>query len=151
MKLSRWFNLEELLHSESAPRLGIDMTPNDSVTANLMRLCLQVLDPIRERAGAPIIVTSGYRPRLLNEHVGGERDSDHLYGCAADIRLLHGSADQLMSLARDLNPPAMHKAIVEFGSWVHVSVARPGKIPAGDWLVASLVNGKKEYTQWLES
>ena len=45
----------------------------------------QLLDPIRRRYGAPIIVTSGYRCPALNTAVGGVANSHHIIGCAADI------------------------------------------------------------------
>ena len=45
----------------------------------------QLLDPIRRRYGAPIIVTSGYRCPALNTAVGGVANSHHMVGCAADI------------------------------------------------------------------
>ena len=45
----------------------------------------QLLDPIREAWGKPIIVSSGYRCKELNELVGGVKNSHHLLGCAADL------------------------------------------------------------------
>jgi hypothetical protein len=45
----------------------------------------QLLDPIRRRYGAPILVTSGYRCPALNPAVGGVANSHHIVGCAADI------------------------------------------------------------------
>ena len=45
----------------------------------------QLLDPIREAWGKPIIVSSGYRCKELNALVGGVKNSHHLLGCAADI------------------------------------------------------------------
>jgi hypothetical protein len=44
------------------------------------------LEVLRERAGCPIIINSGYRSPQLNRKVGGEPTSNHLTGCAADIR-----------------------------------------------------------------
>lgn len=46
------------------------------------------LDIVREGCGIPLIVDSGFRTVLHNVMVGGELDSAHLTGEAADIRCL---------------------------------------------------------------
>ena len=38
------------------------------------------------RAGTPIIINSGYRSPQLNKRVGGVATSNHVTGCAVDIR-----------------------------------------------------------------
>jgi zinc D-Ala-D-Ala carboxypeptidase len=48
------------------------------------------LDRMREDCGFPFIVTSGYRTRKHNEEIGGEDESDHLTGNAADIAVHDG-------------------------------------------------------------
>ena len=35
----------------------------------------------------PIIINSGYRSEAVNKAVGGAKGSNHLTGCAADIRV----------------------------------------------------------------
>ena len=42
---------------------------------------------LRERAGVPIIINSGYRSPQLNKKIGGVPTSNHLTGCAVDIRV----------------------------------------------------------------
>ena len=44
------------------------------------------LDELRELVGAPLYVNSGYRCAKRNKDIGGSKDSQHLYGKAADIR-----------------------------------------------------------------
>ncbi len=46
---------------------------------------LNLLDSIRERLGAPIIVLSGYRCAKHNAEVGGAKNSYHMRGQAVDI------------------------------------------------------------------
>lgn len=46
---------------------------------------VRALEEIRERAGRPIQVTSGYRPPDYNREVGGVSNSTHIDGLAADI------------------------------------------------------------------
>lgn len=85
MNLTKNFTLEELIHSDTAIRKGIKNTPNNTVVGNLRLLCDKVLQPIRDKYGKPISVTSGYRCYDLNKAVGGVGNSQHLTGEAADI------------------------------------------------------------------
>ena len=79
------FTIQELSASATAERLTIDNTPSRAAQRMLTILVEQLLDPIRRRYGAPIIVTSGYRCPALNTAVGGVANSHHIVGCAADI------------------------------------------------------------------
>jgi hypothetical protein len=45
------------------------------------------LEVLRERSGKPIVINSGYRSPQLNKKIGGVPTSNHLTGCAADIRV----------------------------------------------------------------
>ena len=89
MKLSENFTLEELIHSNTAERMGIDNVPKDEkVVENLRSLCLEVLQPLRDYVGAPVHINSGYRCPELNMTVGGVKNSQHCRGEAADIRIV---------------------------------------------------------------
>ena len=89
MKLSKNFTLEELIHSNTAERMGIDNVPKDEkVVENLRSLCLEVLQPLRDYVGAPVHINSGYRCPELNMTVGGVKNSQHCRGEAADIRIV---------------------------------------------------------------
>ena len=81
----KYFSIEELVKSATAERLAIDNTPPRAARKMLTILVEQLLDPIRRRYGAPIVVTSGYRCPALNTAVGGVANSHHIVGCAADI------------------------------------------------------------------
>ena len=83
-KIMKYFSIEELVKSATAERLAIDNTPPRAAQRMLTILVEQLLDPIRRRYGAPIIVTSGYRCPALNTAVGGVANSHHIVGCAAD-------------------------------------------------------------------
>jgi uncharacterized protein YcbK (DUF882 family) len=52
---------------------------------NLQKL-MDNLDVLRRYLNAPILINSGYRSPAHNRSVGGKKDSQHLYGKAADIR-----------------------------------------------------------------
>ena len=77
--------MDEMIHSDTADRLGIDNSPASEAIQCIDGLVTRVLDKLRDGWGRPIIVTSGYRCKELNTAVGGARNSQHLKGQAADI------------------------------------------------------------------
>ena len=80
-----YFTIPELCASATAQREGIDNRPTKCAYHLLHVLVDQLLDPIREAWGEPIVVSSGYRCKELNALVGGVQHSHHLLGCAADL------------------------------------------------------------------
>lgn len=101
MKLTDHFSLSEFTRSSTADRLHINNTidlsvpSGQSVFKNLKNLCEQVLEPLREHFGIPVVICSGYRCPQLNKAVGGVPNSQHLKGEAADIVLPHSLSSQL--------------------------------------------------------
>lgn len=81
----KYFKLDEFTHSETARKLGIENNPSAEAICNIKKLVKNVLDPAREYLGQPIIITSGYRSRRINNLVGGVPSSQHCTGHAADI------------------------------------------------------------------
>ena len=88
------FTFQELTKSATAKRKGIDNSPSMQVRANLAALVENVLDPLREAYGKPIVVTSGYRCEKLNRAVGGAASSQHVKGQAADIRSVQDTPEE---------------------------------------------------------
>lgn len=64
----------------------------------------QMLDQIREWAGAPVTVTSGNRCPAYNESVGGSPKSQHLLGRAADIVVQGKTPAEVAAFAETLSP-----------------------------------------------
>lgn len=84
--LTPHFELREFTESATAMKHGIDNRPTPEVVENLRRLCTHTLEPLREKLGLPIIITSGYRTKELNEIiVHASRKSQHMEGRAADF------------------------------------------------------------------
>lgn len=82
----RYFTEQELTDSNVAKRLGIWNWPNEQyIFDNLNALVDNILDPAREKLGAPILVNSGWRCNELNIAVGGTKNSQHKTGNACDI------------------------------------------------------------------
>lgn len=119
-QLSKDFTLEEFCQSDTASRLGIDMTPSTSVEASLVALVQNVLQPLRDRVGKPLRITSGYRPRRLNSAIGGAASSQHVLGEAADVKC---DGMTVLELCRALIGSGIpfDQCIHEFGQWMHVS------------------------------
>ena len=88
--LSEHFTLGELTKTKT----GIENVPNGEQVNNLKRLC-QWLEQLRRRwnnlygeGDDPIIINSGFRSPEVNKAVGGVPTSNHLTGCAVDIRCI---------------------------------------------------------------
>ena len=93
MKLTPHFSLEEFVRSVTAQAKGIDnsLTPSvkadQAVIRNLKTLSENILEPLRDHACQPIVISSGYRCPALNSAVGGSKTSQHLTGEACDIHI----------------------------------------------------------------
>ena len=90
MNLSEHFSLAELCKT----RTGIENVPNEAQVENLKRVC-RWLERLRKRwndkygdGDDPIIINSGFRSAEVNKAVGGVPTSNHLTGCAVDIRCI---------------------------------------------------------------
>lgn len=119
--LSESFQLRELLVSEIAASRGIANLPDAEQLLSLVRLCMHVLEPVRQNFGRPVIVTSGLRSAALNRAIGGSSTTQHSLGEAADFTVTEQSN---MAVCRWIaaNCP-FDQLIYEFGEsgWVHAS------------------------------
>lgn len=130
MQLSENFTLEELTHSNTADKYKIDNTPDEYVIKNLKKLCNEVLQPIRDKFGKPITVTSGYRSKELNKKVNSSKTSQHTVGAAADIICETKSKSYLFNLIKGMienKEIKVGQLIWEYGTkttpnWIHVSL-----------------------------
>lgn len=132
--LTPHFALREFTESATARKHGIVNEPTAEAVENLRRLCIHTLEPLREKLGLPMIITSGYRCKELNEIiVHAARKSQHLVGCAADFYVVSGSKIQDSGQAshRELLIQAFRLIITEpdidfdqliiYPSFIHVS------------------------------
>ena len=86
MKLSKNFSLEEMCRSNTASVRGLPNVPNAEQVKNLQQLCENVLQPLRNHLGKPVVINSGFRSQAVNMAVGGAKNSQHMKGEAADIK-----------------------------------------------------------------
>ena len=115
------FTLEEMV---ATSHKGLQDTPTLEVVQNLQKLCVLVLQPLRDTLGAPVYINSGYRSKRLNARVGGVPNSRHLQGKAADIHCDNlDYAKVIFDILRQ--NPNVDKAIIEkkgHSVWVHVQM-----------------------------
>ena len=135
MKLSEHFTLRELCKT----RTGIENVPNEAQVENLKRVC-QWLEQLRRRwnnlygeGNDPIVINSGFRSPEVNKAVGGVSTSNHLTGCAVDIRCIGMEqalryASILLDLS-DLNKEDYDELLIEQKRnviWIHFAVRPSG-------------------------
>ena len=129
MKLSKNFTLSEIIHSNTAKRLGINNAPNKEHLKNMQVLVRDLIQPIRDALG-PIRISSGYRNPELNRAIGGSSKSQHCKGEALDL--------QYWSKGKMCNKEIYDwvvKSGIEFDqminefdySWIHISLKSNGK------------------------
>ena len=127
MQITTDFSLEELCRSQTADRLGIDNTPNSQQIYNLMALCKNVLQPLRDLLHDAIHIDSGFRAPQVNAAVGGVSNSQHLSGMAADTVCFKTTVDWAQFVLD--SEIEFDQLILEFYSaekgphsgWVHIS------------------------------
>lgn len=81
-----------------------------------------LLEQIRAAAGCSIHVTSGYRPPDYNRNVGGEVNSYHMDGVAADIYASNLSTSQLHAICERLVGDSGGVGYYPTQGFVHVDV-----------------------------
>ena len=133
MNLSEHFTLAELTKTKT----GIDNVPNEEQVKNLKRVC-KWLEKLRKRwndiygeGDDPIIINSGFRSPEVNKAVGGATLSNHLTGCAVDIRCI--GIEQALRYAAilldisDLNNEDFDELLIEQKAhvyWIHFETLR---------------------------
>ena len=138
VRLSPNFTLGELCKTSAKTADG--NIPSHVHIENLKRLC-GWLEELRRRwnniygeGDDPIVINSAYRSEAVNKAVGGVKGSNHLTGCAADIRV--AGIEQLIRYATilldisDLNNEDFDELLIERspkGSyWLHFAVRPSG-------------------------
>ena len=131
--LTPHFALREITESATALKQGIDNRPTPEVVENLRRLCTHTLEPLREKLGLPIIITSGFRTKELNDIiVHASRKSQHMEGRAADFYVAQGPVQgSRVQVSRELLIQAFRLIITEpeidfdqliiYPTFIHVS------------------------------
>ena len=133
--LSEHFKFGELTKTS----VKLENVPNEEQVENLKRLC-RWLEKLRKRwndlygeGDDPIVINSGFRSPEVNKAVGGVPTSNHLTGCAVDIRCI--GIEQALRYASclldisDLSHEDYDELLIEQkGSviWIHFAVKPSG-------------------------
>lgn len=119
----KYFTISELCKSSTAQSRGIDNTPQEDIVKKLTELIENVLDPVRELWGGPLIVNSGYRCPALNSSIkGAKKTSQHLLGEAADITTGKIGANKILfDMIRTSDIPFDQLIDESNYSWIHIS------------------------------
>lgn len=143
MNLSPHFTLEELIHSQTADRKGLDNTPNAPILNNLT-ITAANLENVRKLLGNPISISSGYRSPAVNRAVGGVATSAHTQGWAVDfICPAFGSPKEIVDAIKAEGIKL--DQCIEEGTWVHISFAPTMR---NIYLKATFKNGVAQYTNY---
>ena len=149
-QMTKNFSLAELTKSETALRLGIENQPDEEQLNNLLLLCANVLQPVRDHFGKGVKVNSALRTIPVNRAVGSSDSSHHVKGMAADIEIPGVPNATLAEYVRDNLP--FTQVILEFytrgipdSGWCHVSYD-PQNLKR-QALTAVKENGKTVYLQ----
>ena len=113
------FTISELVKSDTAEKAGINNTPDINSLDNLLELIFYVLQPLRDKLGKPMIITSGFRSKKVNELVGGVGNSQHLYGQACDFVVNGMTPAQVVEFVK--NSGIEFDQLIDEGSWTHIS------------------------------
>ena len=127
MQLSDHFSLAEMTRTSVR---GLLNAPGEIEVARLRALCLNVLEPVRERFG-PVVVHSGFRAPAVNAAVRGAAKSQHVRGEAADFHVI---GVDFFTVARFITTVLdFDQLILEFcdpsgfgGGWIHCSYKSTG-------------------------
>jgi len=120
MNLSPHFTLAELTYTDHRQ---FDNTPTQIEISNLQRLA-QFLEIVKATLGGkPVIITSGYRSKAVNDAVGSKDSSHHRLGLAADFRVPGMTPD---AVVRALLKLPYQQIIREFDAWTHISIPQTG-------------------------
>lgn len=127
--LSPNFRVSEFTESATAHKHGINNTPPQEAEDNLKALCVHTLEPLRKTLSLPVIITSGFRTKALNDKLAHSSErSQHMLGQAADFYVAPGQSglsrrELLIKAFRliILDESIDYDQLILYPSFIHVS------------------------------
>jgi len=122
--ISQHITYDEATISPTSLRFGIENTPTDAQLFKMRLVADACFEPLREWYGKPIKVNSFFRCMLLNEKVGGAKNSQHAKGEAIDMSA--GSKEENKKLFDWCKANLVYDQLIdEYNfSWVHISFSQ---------------------------
>jgi len=119
--ISKHITYDEATISPTSLRFGIQNTPTDAQLFAMRMVAEACFEPLRKWYGKPIKVNSFFRCTLLNEKVGGAKNSQHAKGEAIDMSA--GSKEENKKLFDWCKANLKYDQLInEYDySWVHIS------------------------------
>lgn len=120
------FSYKEFLVSDSFPDMARKMKLNDEDKKVIKLLCQSILQPLRDKFG-PISIESGKRSVELNEKVGGDSKSDHLFSSGVDISTKKVTLEALFDYIKKSG--FHYRQLIKYDdqSIIHISINIPGR------------------------
>ena len=167
-----YFTLNQCIYSSTAHKNKIDNFPGsdysledpnlnkDNIILNLHKLFKYCINPIfRKFNSNKLALTSVYRNKEVNKLLKGVKNSQHIYGYAADIVLKDGTnSSELFNWCR-INIPQYHQLIWEYPekggykegynnlpeySWIHISYIKGSNFKTNS-VSSNMLNLHKKY------
>lgn len=117
------FKISELIHSDKAIEHKINNMPDINSLDCMLDLIYYVLQPIRNKIKKPMIITSGFRCKEVNEKVGSSDKSQHMKGQAVDFVIKGMTPEQIIDIIIK-NNIEYDQLINEYDKWVHISFVK---------------------------
>lgn len=149
--LSPHFTLNEMVRVSVKEYVEENKKALTEETYNCLKdLCVNILEPIREKFGT-VIIHSGFRCPEYNKLIGGSPTSQHMLGQAADFHIV--SRCDIPTFKSDFewiyksSNIKFGQVIYELDSWIHISLGEPYReiTKCREALVYENVNGKNQY------
>lgn len=124
--ISKNFSYHEFEHSEAARQYRImNIISTPEVRDAVKSLVANLLQPLRDKVGRPLNISSGYRNAELNAKVGGVATSQHCKGEAADVWCATLTPYQLARVVLENGIP--YDQMILYPSFVHLSYRKEGE------------------------
>lgn len=147
--ISPHFTFGELTRTDARHLLDRNRDVPEDLLLRAKALCLNLLEPLREHFGSPVVIHSGYRCEALNTMIGGTIQSQHLHFEAADFHVVGVTLQTVFDWVWRESGLPFGQVILEGATrgvptWLHLSLGEPWR-PSKN-RQAMLFDGKR-YTE----
>lgn len=116
------FQMSELIHSDTAIKHNVNNMPDINNLDCMLDLIFYCLQPLRDKLGKPIIISSGYRNSQVNRLVGGVPTSQHTKGQAVDFTVRGMTISQVIDFIKKSG--IEYDQLIDERTWVHLSFVK---------------------------